>query len=461
MSKYTTTNPATGVVLAEFAEATNDEAKSALVRSEAAFQQWRDSGLSTRIRILQQVAHLHREQRDELARVIVIETGKPIAQARAEVELVASIYDYYAEHAEVLLADESLQISGTGTAVVRTEPVGVLLGIMPWNYPLYQVARFAAPNLILGNTLLLKHARNCPQSALAIERIFSEAGLPADVYLNLFLANEQVAVLIADTRVRGVSLTGSERAGSAVGEVAGRHMKKYVLELGGSDAFIVLEDADLDAAAAAAATGRFANAGQACTASKRFIVLEEVYDSFLAKFIEQSKNWAEGEPTEPLTKLGPLSSESARNDLAEIIDDAVSHGASVHVGGKIPTGPGAYYPATILSGVTRDMRAYSEELFGPAAVIYRAHSEDEALAIANDSPFGLGGSVFTRDLERAQRVAERLEAGMVWINSTSKTAPDLPFGGVKASGVGRELAHFGINEFANKKLIRIPEAVQL
>lgn len=458
MGVYTTVNPATGEKVAEFAEVTDGEARTAVDRAGDAYRSWRRTELRERIDVVKRIAELHRAQREELAGLITLEMGKPIAQARAEVELVANIYDYYADHAEEFLADEVLHITGPGTAVVKTEPIGVLIGIMPWNYPYYQVARFAAPNLILGNTILLKHAPNCPQSALAIERVFREAGLPEGVYANVFANNEQIAQMIADPRVQGISLTGSERAGSAVGEVAGRQMKKYVLELGGSDAFIVLDDADLDAAAAAAAVGRFANCGQACTASKRFIVLESVYDEFLSKFLEQSRAWVAGDPTSDETKLGPLSSTAARQDLVELIDDAVGRGATVHLGGEIPDSPGAYYPATVLSGVTKEMRAYAEELFGPAAVVHRASSEEEAIAIANDSPFGLAGSVFSRDLERAQRVAGLVETGMVWINSTSKTAPDLPFGGVKASGVGRELAHYGINEFANKKLVRVPEA---
>ncbi|GLU91520.1 NAD-dependent succinate-semialdehyde dehydrogenase [Agromyces sp. NBRC 114283] len=460
MGVYTTVNPATGEQLAEFPEITNKEAREALDRAAEAYPQWRDRGLQERVALVKRIAALHREQREELAALITLEMGKPIVQARGEVDLVANIYDYYADRAEQFLADEVLDISGPGTAIVKTEPVGVLVGIMPWNYPYYQVARFAAPNLILGNTILLKHARNCPQSALAIERVFREAGLPDGVYANVFANAGQIAEMIADPRVQGVSLTGSERAGSAVGEVAGRHMKKYVLELGGSDPFIVLDDADLDAAAAAAAVGRFANGGQACTASKRFIVLDAVYDAFLEKFIEQSRAYATGDPSSDETKLGPLSSTAARHDLVELVDDAIDRGAKVHLGGEAPDAPGAYYPATVLSGVTKDMRAYAEELFGPAAVVHRAASEEEAVQIANDSPFGLGGTVFSGDLERAQRVADRIETGMVWINSTSKTAPDLPFGGVKASGVGRELAHYGINEFANKKLVRVPEATK-
>ncbi|MDR7165719.1 succinate-semialdehyde dehydrogenase/glutarate-semialdehyde dehydrogenase [Pseudarthrobacter oxydans] len=460
MGVYTTVNPATGEKVAEFSELTDEEATAALDQAGSAYTSWKQRALQERVAFVKRIAEVHREQREDLASLITLEMGKPITQARGEVDLVASIYDYYADHAEEFLADEPLDIAGPGTAVVKTEPVGVLVGIMPWNYPYYQVARFAAPNLILGNTILLKHARNCPQSALAIARVFSEAGLPEGVYTNLFSNNGQIADMIADPRVQGVSLTGSERAGSAVGEVAGRHMKKYVLELGGSDPFIVLDDADLDAAAAAAAVGRFSNVGQACTASKRFIVLDTVYDRFLEKFIEQSGTYVAGNPALESTKLGPLSSDSARQDFVDLVDDAIERGASVHLGGELPDSPGAFYPATVLSNVTKEMRAYTEELFGPAAVVHRAASEEDAISIANDSPFGLSGSVFSLDPERALRVANQIETGMMWINSTSKTAPDLPFGGIKASGVGRELARYGINEFANKKLIRIPHAEQ-
>lgn len=458
MSIYATVNPATGEVVAEFSEMTDFEARRAVDWAAGSYPLWRDTEISCRVGVLRHIAQIHREQRESLARTATLEMGKPIVQALGEVDLAASIYDYYADHAEEFLADEELAFKGSGTALVRTEPIGVLVGVMPWNYPYYQVARFAAPNLALGNTILLKHARNCPQSALAIERAFREAGLPEGAYVNLFASNAQIAQMIADPRVQGVSLTGSERAGSAIGEVAGRHMKKYVLELGGSDPFIVLEDADVDAAAEAAALGRLNNGGQACTASKRFIVVDSVYDDFLTRFVKYAGNYKVGDPMNEETLLGPLSSSSARHDLVEIVDEAIAGGASVNLGGTLPASPGNFYPATILSGVTEDMRAYKEELFGPAAVVYRVKTEDEAIELANDSPFGLSGSIFTADSARARRLAERLETGMVWINSTSRSAPDLPFGGVKASGVGRELSRYGFNEFSNKKLIRNPSA---
>ncbi|WLP89109.1 NAD-dependent succinate-semialdehyde dehydrogenase [Gordonia sp. NB41Y] len=453
MGSYTTIDPATGELVAEFPEISNAQLDELIGLSATTYRSWRRTPLADRRVVLSRVAELHREQADDLAKILTLEMGKPIAQARGEVELVASIYAYYAERADDLLADEHLDISGPGTAVVRTEAIGPLVGVMPWNYPYYQVARFAAPNLVLGNTIILKHARNCPQSALAVQRILSEAGLPDGGYLNAFISSDQVALAIADPRVQGVSLTGSERAGSAVGEVAGRHMKKCVLELGGSDPFIVLDDADVDAAAGAAAVGRYANGGQACTASKRLLVHTDVYDEFVSKFIAATEGWAPGEPTDPETMLGPLSSESAADELDGLVVDAVDQGAEVLVDG-FRRRSGAFYPPTVLTAVTPDMRAYAEELFGPVAVVHRIGSVKEAIDLANDSPFGLSSSVFTGDPDTAAHVAAELETGMVWINSTSRSAPDLPFGGVKASGIGRELARFGIDEFANKKLVR-------
>lgn len=456
MGVYKTIDPATGEESAQYAEISDAELDDLIARSAAAYRSWRTTELAQRRAVLTRAAELHREQADELAKLLTLEMGKPIAQAKGEVALVASIYQYYADNVEKFMADEPLTIKDSGTAVVRTEPIGPLVGVMPWNYPYYQVARFAAPNIVLGNTIILKHARNCPQSALAIERILDEAGLPAGVYANAFISSAQVAAAVADPRVQGVSLTGSETAGAAVGAVAGRNMKKCVLELGGSDPFIVLADADIDAAAAAAVVGRLSNGGQACTASKRFLVEDGVYDEFVEKFVAGMAGWQPGDPTSPATKLGPLASMAGVDELDELVQDAISHGAEVLLGGRRPDGPGAYYPATVLAGVTREMRAFSEELFGPVAVVHRVNSLDAAIELANDSPFGLSSSVFTTDQEKADRVSAELETGMVWVNSTSKSAPDLPFGGVKASGIGRELANYGFNEFANKKLVRNP-----
>ncbi|MCJ1675503.1 NAD-dependent succinate-semialdehyde dehydrogenase [Rathayibacter sp. VKM Ac-2929] len=453
MSAYKTINPSTGETLEEHELLSDDEVEGLLTRSAAAYSSFRSLPLEERTAVLRRAAALHRERIEELAEILTVEMGKPITQARGEVTLVASIYEYYADNAARFLADEQLDIAGGGEALVRTEPIGPLLGVMPWNYPYYQVARFVAPNLALGNTIILKHARNCPRAALAIERVLRDAGLPRDAYLNAFIDSRQVAVIVADERVRGVSLTGSERAGSAVGEIAGRHMKKYVLELGGSDPFIVLDDADVDAAVAAGIVGRYANGGQACTASKRFIVMEAVYEEFTRKFIDAVADIVTGDPMDPATFLGPLSSAGAGDELDEIVQDAVSQGATLHTAPGAQRS-GAFYPPSVLTEVTPQMRAFEEELFGPTAVVYRVPSPQAAVQLANASPFGLASSVFTADRDLAASLAEQLDAGMVWINATSKTAPDLPFGGVKRSGVGRELARFGIDEFANKKLVR-------
>jgi acyl-CoA reductase-like NAD-dependent aldehyde dehydrogenase len=454
MTGYATIDPASGDVVREFATMTDEAVHEALDRSAVAYRSWRDAGLGDRSALLAGIAERHRQDATELAELMTLEMGKPIAQAKGEVELAASIYAYYAEQGPALLADEELDISGPGRAVVRTLPIGPLLGVMPWNYPYYQVARFVAPNLLLGNTVLLKHAGNCPQQALRIAEIVDAAGAPAGVYQNVFASREQVADMIADPVLQGVSLTGSERAGKVIGELAGRHLKKCVLELGGSDPLIVLPGADLDAAIAAAAVGRFGNAGQACTSSKRLIVDRSIWDDFLEGLIAQAERWETGDPADEATRLGPLSSLAAREELVSQVQDAIDKGAVVHLGGAVPDGPGAFYPATVLSGVTPEMRAYHEELFGPVAVLYRVDSSDAAITLANDSPYGLGGAVFSRDEGEAQHVADRLEVGMVGLNTTIKSAPDLPFGGVKNSGIGRELGRFGLDEFSNKKLVR-------
>ena len=457
MSKYATVDPTTGSVVREFDTMADDDVEVYLEAAHAAYLKWRRTELAERVELLQRIADAHRENADELARLMTIEMGKPVAQAKGEVALAASIYEYYATKGPEFLEEERLDIVGRGSAVVRTEPIGALVGIMPWNFPYYQVARFVAPNLLLGNTILLKHASSCPQQALRIADIVTDAGAPAGVYQNLFASNEQVARMISSPLIQGVSLTGSERAGQAVGSVAGAHMKKCVLELGGSDPFIVLADADVPFAAREAATGRFANAGQACTSSKRILVEEAVWDAFLEEFVAQARQWTLGDPSSSETKLGPMASQAARADLEAQVGDAVAKGATVHLGGAVADGPGAFYPATVLTAVDPTMRAYREELFGPVAVLYQVKSAEQAVAIANDSPYGLGAAVFGRDETKAREVADQLEVGMVGINTTIKSAPDLPFGGVKSSGVGRELGRFGLDEFANKKLVRVLE----
>ena len=455
MTNFATVNPTNGEVVRTFATISDAAVGQALESSESSYRRWALTGVADRAEVLRKVAALYRLHAVELAELTTLEMGKPITQALREVELAASIYEYYATEGPALLADEELHIAGAGRAVVRTAPIGPLLGIMPWNVPYYQVARFVAPNLLLGNTVLIKHAPNCPQQALRMEELLEAAGAPAGVYQNLFASVDQIARIIASPQVQGVSLTGSEQAGRAVGELAGRHLKKCVLELGGSDPLIVLSDADLFQAAIAAADGRFNNAGQVCSSSKRFIVEDSVYDEFLAGLLDRAAEWTSGDPMSEDTRLGPLSSARAREELAAQVQDALDLGAVLHLGGEVPDGPGSWYPATVLSGVTPHMRAYHEELFGPVAVLYRVASVDEAVELANASPYGLGGAVFTSDLTLANETVDRLELGMVGINMTIKSAPDLPFGGVKGSGIGRALARFGLDEFTNKKLVRL------
>lgn len=455
MSKYATVNPATGELVQRFETMSDADADRALVRAHQAYLDWRGVSLKERAAVIGRVADLFRQNSAELAQLMTLEMGKPVTQAKGEVELSAAIFEYYATTGPDLLADETLDIAGSGRAIVRTAPIGALLGIMPWNFPYYQAARFVAPNLLLGNTILLKHAANCPQQALRLAEMLEVAGAPTGVYQNVFATTDQVATMIASPMLQGVSLTGSERAGSAVGELAGRHLKKAVLELGGSDPFIVLPGADLDKAVSAAVTGRFGNAGQVCTSSKRMIVDSSVFGEFLDGFVAKAGEWQLGDPTSEHTKLGPMASLSARTDLVGQVEDAVAKGATVHLGGQVPNGPGAFYPATVLTGVTPNMRAFHEELFGPVAVLYQVDSVDEAISLANDSPYGLGSAVFAGDLDEADEVADRLDVGMVGLNTTVKSAPDLPFGGVKNSGIGRELGRFGLDEFANKKLVRI------
>jgi succinate-semialdehyde dehydrogenase / glutarate-semialdehyde dehydrogenase len=456
MSDYRVVNPATGAVESEFPTATDAQIAGVLARSQQAFAALGRTTVAERAATLHRVADLYLERADQLAVLITREMGKTIAEAVDEVEYVADIYRYYADQAPTLLADEQLATDSGGRAFVRKAPIGALLGIMPWNYPYYQVARFAGPNLMVGNTIILKHAPQCPESALATERIFVDAGLTTDAYLNVFATNDQVAEMIADPRVAGVSVTGSERAGTAVAAIAGANLKKVVLELGGSDAFIVLDTADVPGVAKDAAEARMENAGQACNAAKRFIVTDRLYDEFVEEFTESMAAWTTGDPTDRATKYGPLSSEAAAVGLMAQVQDAIDKGAKVHTGGRRLAGPGAFVEATVLTDVTPDMRAYREELFGPVAVVYRVHDVDEAVSLANDTPYGLGGVVYHSDPAVALAVADRLDTGMVWINAPESGGAELPFGGTKRSGVGRELGPYGIDEFVNRKLIHAP-----
>jgi succinate-semialdehyde dehydrogenase/glutarate-semialdehyde dehydrogenase len=458
--KYQVVNPATGQLEREYPTATDAEISEILGRAERGYASWRRSPKAERAGILRRVAQLYADRADELAGIITREMGKTTAEAQGELEFTVGIYRYYADHGPELLKDEPLASNTPGTAWVRKSSIGALLGIMPWNYPYYQVARFAGPNLMIGNTIVLKHAPQCPESALAMEQIFRDAGLPEDAYINVFATNEQVATMIADPRIAGVSVTGSERAGSAVAAAAGQNLKKIVLELGGSDPFIVLDSTDLPTVAQAAAAARMENGGQACNASKRMIVADGVYDEFIREFTKAMAAQVTGDPTDPGVNYGPLSSERAAQILMEQIDDAVSKGAVVHTGGHRVDRPGAFVEPTVLSGVTPEMRAFSEELFGPAAVVYRVPDADTAVELANSSAYGLGGAVFSSDEQLALDVADRLDVGMVWINQPEGGGPELPFGGTKRSGVGRELGPLGIDEFVNKKLIHTASAAE-
>lgn len=440
---YAVTDPSTGEVVKEYPTATDEQIDQAIAAAFDAHRNWsRQSTVAERAALISRVAQLHEERKDELAKIIQREMGKPLDQSVGEVEFSAAIYQYYADNAEKFLADEPITLlDGEGSALIRRSSVGVLLGIMPWNYPYYQVARFAGPNLVVGNTIVLKHAPQCPESAAALQQIFLDAGYPEGAYVNVYATNEQIADAIADPRVQGVSLTGSERAGAAVAEIAGRNLKKVVLELGGSDPFIVLSANDLDETVEAAIDGRFENTGQACNAAKRIIVAESVYDQFLEKFTEKVLAKADG--------LAPLSSVAAAERLEEQVKRAVDAGASLTSKGNRN---GAFFPPGVLTNVPTD---YREELFGPVASVYKVADEDAAVELANDTPFGLGSYVFTTDDEQAKRVADRIEAGMVFVNAVGAEGVELPFGGVKRSGFGRELGRFGIDEFVNKKLIRI------
>lgn len=442
--QYAVRNPATGELVETFPTATDAEVGAAVDAAAAAYTTWgRTSAVADRAALLRRVAELHRERSAELSAAMVEEMGKPLGDAEGEVDFSASIYEFYADNAEAFLADESIPLGeGEGTAVIRRGPVGVLLGIMPWNFPAYQVARFAAPNLATGNTIVLKHAPQCPRSAALLQAIFLDAGFPEGAYVNVYATNEQVADVIADPRVQGVSLTGSERAGAAVAEIAGRNLKKVVLELGGSDPFIVLGSDDLDATVEAAVGARMENTGQACNAGKRFIVVDDLYDHFVARFTEALLAASPG---------SPLSSLAAAENLDRQVEQAVAGGAQLASAGARD---GAFYPTGVLAGVTTDNPSYHQELFGPVAMVFRAADEDDAVRIANDTPYGLGSYVFTPDAAQAQRVAEQIEAGMVFVNGVGLDAAELPFGGVKRSGFGRELGRFGMEEFVNKKLIR-------
>jgi succinate-semialdehyde dehydrogenase/glutarate-semialdehyde dehydrogenase len=452
MSDYAVVDPTTNTTVKEFSTISDEELASAIARVYAAHAEWKKTDVADRAAAMKRVAGIYESRGEELGALITREMGKPIKQAMGEVRFTASIYRYYAEAAAAIVEDEPIELlGGKGTAVIRRTSIGPVLGIMPWNYPYYQVARFACPNLLVGNTVLLKPAPQCPESAEAMESIFHEAGIPQDAYIGVRATNEQVSTIIADPRVRGVSFTGSDRAGALVAAQAGQHLKKVVLELGGSDPFIVLSTDDLDSLVSTAVGARMANMGQACNAAKRFIVASDLYDEFLEKLTAGISAIEPGDPTSEETSAGPLSSARAAENLEAQVKQAVAQGARLEVGG---TRDGNFFKPTVLSHVTPDADAYKQEFFGPVAQIYRVNNEDEAIELANATDFGLGSYLWTTDADQAQRLADQIEAGMVFINTTDGEGPEVPFGGVKRSGFGRELGRLGADEFVNKKLIR-------
>ncbi|MBO1900818.1 NAD-dependent succinate-semialdehyde dehydrogenase [Leucobacter weissii] len=450
MATFAVINPATGETLAEYPDATSEEIEAALASTQKTYSEWsRTTTVAERAALAQRAAELFEERKDELGAIINREMGKPLDQSVGEAEFSGAITAAFAQNAEKWLADEHLEVEDGLKTFFRFQGIGVILGIMPWNYPYYQVARFAVPNLILGNTVVLKHAAQCPESALALEKLFRDAGFPEGAYVNVFATHDQIADIIADDRVQGVSLTGSERAGAIVAEQAGKHLKKCVLELGGSDVFLVLDTDDLDHAVEHAVGGRMENTGQACNGSKRIVVLDKYYDEFSKKFLEAIGGQSYG------ADFGPLSSAGATKTLSSQVQGAIEQGAEVLVGGGEPDGN--VYTPTVIGGVTPSMDVYSQELFGPVAQLYKVSSDEEAIELANSSPYGLGSVIISDDLERAERVGTQLDVGMVFIGAAGLEGADVPFGGVKKSGYGRELGKVGLLEFANKKLFRFAE----
>ncbi|GAA2242835.1 MULTISPECIES: NADP-dependent succinic semialdehyde dehydrogenase [Streptomyces] len=449
-----TVNPANGETLKTYEAMDEQEIERRLQLAEATFRTYRTTTFDERARLLHRAADLLDEDQQDIARVMTTEMGKPIQQARAEAAKCAKAMRWYADHAEELLADEEpadsdVKDSGASRVRVRYRPLGPVLAVMPWNFPLWQVVRFAAPALMAGNVGLLKHASNVPQTALYLEDLFHRAGFTEGTFQTLLIGSAAVDEILRDERVKAATLTGSEPAGRAVASTAGEMIKKTVLELGGSDPFVVMPSADIGRAAEVAVTARVQNTGQSCIAAKRFIVHTDVYDAFAERFAEGMKALKVGDPLADDTQVGPLSSEQGLRDLEELVDDAVRGGAQVLCGGERPDGPGWYYTPTILAGITREMRIHREEAFGPVATLYRAADVDEAVLIANDSPFGLSSNVWTRDEAEVDRFVRDLEAGGVFFNGMTASHPAFPFGGVKRSGYGRELSGHGIREFCN------------
>ncbi len=447
-------NPATGELMETFEEWPAAQTAEVVTDVHEAWLDWRLTSFAQRADLMKKAAASLRGNSEEYARMMALEMGKPIGEGRGEVEKCAWVCDFYAENAPRFLAPEPAEIENA-SAYVAFRPLGTVLAVMPWNFPFWQVFRFAAPALMAGNAALLKHSSNVPRCALAIEEVFRRAGFPANVFRTLMIGSRQVDAVIEDNLVAAVTLTGSNYAGSRVAATAGRMLKKSVLELGGSDPFIVLADADLEEAARTAARARCINSGQSCIAAKRFIVEEAVYHDFLERFAKAMAALVVGDPLDEATQVGPQAREDLMRELHEQVEDAVAAGAQLLLGGRPLAGRGYFYPPTILAGVKPGMKAYREELFGPVASVIKVSDPDRAVAVANDSPFGLGGSVWTRDRRKGEEVAARLETGCVFVNGLVKSDPRLPFGGVKGSGYGRELSHFGIREFVNIQTVMI------
>lgn len=454
MAKLQSINPANEELLGEFTGMSFNEALSAAKRCQDTQYEWAKNPLHVRTDFLKKVTWFLRESLESYAKTITLEMGKPITQARAEVEKCAMLCEYYAENAGKFLEPEEIKTEAK-KSYVRFDPLGVILCIMPWNFPFWQVFRFAVPALAAGNGVLLKHASNVPQCAIAIEEIFQKAGFPDSLFETLLIDSQTAGQLIENEVISAVSLTGSTKAGSEIAAKAGTHIKKCVLELGGSDPFIVLADADLDAAAKTAILARTINTGQSCIAAKRFIIEKSIYTEFEAKLIEHFKTLKMGDPMDPNVNIGPLAKREIRDELAKQVDDAVKKGAKLLVGGKVPPGKGFFLEPTLLTGITPEMAVYKEEVFGPVMSLFIANSSDEAIAMANDSEFGLGASIWTKNLDLAEKMAAQIESGFVSINGMVKSDPRLPFGGVKKSGFGRELGSYGIKEFVNVKTVVI------
>ncbi len=456
---YQSINPFNGELLQKFDQHTDAQMESALAKAESTFQHiWSKATFRDRAGVVGRVASLMLERKESLARLAAIEMGKRISEGRAEVEMSAAILQYFADHAEAFLAPQVID-TAMGDAHLEFSPLGVLIGVQPWNFPYYQLARFAAPNLMAGNVLLVKHSSSVPQCALAFQQLFTDAGAPCGAYANLFVSSDQVGALLDDPRTKGVALTGSEQAGESLASRAGKNLKRSTMELGGSDAFIVLEDCDLEFAVKMAVLGRIGNVGQTCIGAKRFIVVGPRAELFLNAFRDVLAQLKPGDPLDESTTLGPLASETALDLILKQVREAVAHGARIFAGGERIRHRGAFMQPTILTNVTPDNPAFRQEFFGPVALFFPAKNEEEAIALANNSPFGLGGSVYTSDIEHGKRVASRIETGMVFVNYPFISAPELPFGGIKRSGYGKELSSLGIQEFVNKKLVcAVPSA---